>query len=413
MKEQLSNLPFLKKKKPAASTDDAEDLEAELAEDGDEDAAEAPAKASKKPAKTKPAAGAGWKLKLAQQVPSLAKLLKIDPAAEPSAPVSEEDATDVGLKAPAKKNNRQTIIRGTIVLGVLLAGYEILVPSEDAPEEIAPEAPAPKKRRDRRTAPPAPDATVAPVPTDATVSAPDPTPSVPSDAPAPTDTPVPADVTATTDTPTDVTIPTDAPVPTDVAATTDTPTPTDTTAPADVPGTTDAPVDSTIAADTPGPADQAPTPAPDIPSTTDVPATDAPPGPDAALPTLGGEGAVTDQVVDGVPGGEGDMTDKILEDLEKQLKANEEQNAVPVAKEYIRPPNYDYVGRGLVYNCLGKHWACIDAGSFQVCQQNHSYLKDKNKSKECYPDSVYQSNSACGWVQKSKITANTKTNFCE
>jgi hypothetical protein len=108
-----------------------------------------------------------------------------------------------------------------------------------------------------------------------------------------------------------------------------------------------------------------------------------------------------------------DMTDKILQDLEAQLKKDEQaQPAAVVIKEYVRPPSYEFTGRGLVYNCLGKHWACIDAGSYQLCRQNHGYLADKSKAKECYPDSVYENESGCSWVQKQKIVGNTKTDFC-
>lgn len=106
------------------------------------------------------------------------------------------------------------------------------------------------------------------------------------------------------------------------------------------------------------------------------------------------------------------MTEKILEDLEKQLKDNQTKTDAPVVREYVRPPSYDYVGRGLVYNCRGKHWACVDAGSYSLCEQNHSFLKLNGKPKECYPDSVYNTDRACGWMQKQKISQSAKTEFC-
>ena len=32
-------------------------------------------------------------------------------------------------------------------------------------------------------------------------------------------------------------------------------------------------------------------------------------------------------------------------------------------KAYVAPPAYDNLGRGLVYNCKGRHWACVDKDS--------------------------------------------------
>ena len=37
-------------------------------------------------------------------------------------------------------------------------------------------------------------------------------------------------------------------------------------------------------------------------------------------------------------------------------------------KEYIKPPSYERVGRGLVYNCAGKHWACVNKRSYFSCK---------------------------------------------
>jgi hypothetical protein len=119
--------------------------------------------------------------------------------------------------------------------------------------------------------------------------------------------------------------------------------------------------------------------------------------------------------------GEGDMTEMILKDLEKQMDGptagttaatGSTTSEEPISTVYITPPNYENVGRGLVYNCLGKHWACIDGPSFKICQQNKAALESQGKRKECVPDSVYQTDSGCGWVQRQKITGNAKTDFC-
>lgn len=428
-------MPFLKKKRQAAddAEEQVEELQKELSEEDEKDSDD-----EGKPVATVPA----WKLAVAKQLPALAKILKINPEAE----VSSADATDTSIKAkPAANKNRQTIIRGAIALAVLVAAADFLFPTSDTPEETV-EAPAPKKPKKKRPRPgDTPPATETPTPAEGTVAATPPTdiaatsptpadgtiPTTPTDptVAAPTDSTVPAPTDPTVAVPADPTTPVvpDATLPTEAPPTTDTPVVTETPVAPDS-TVTETPIPETPVAETPTsetpvvtesppveapvtetPPD-APTTSPDAPVSTDTPVPDG-----GEPPTPGGEGTATDQVVDGtVPtSGEGDMTEKILEDLEKQLKENQPATAAPVVKDYVRPPSYEYTGRGLVYNCRGKHWACVDAGSYSLCQQNHSYLKDQKKAKECYPDSVYQTDRACGWMQRQKITGNTKTDFCE
>lgn len=107
----------------------------------------------------------------------------------------------------------------------------------------------------------------------------------------------------------------------------------------------------------------------------------------------------------------GDMSDQILADLEKQLK--EKEGVSNNVSNYLNPPDYDYLGRGLVYNCKGKHWACIDGPSYKTCESNFSYLKNKNKAKECFPVSVFQTDRACQYIQKKKVSSNSETSFCQ
>jgi hypothetical protein len=106
-----------------------------------------------------------------------------------------------------------------------------------------------------------------------------------------------------------------------------------------------------------------------------------------------------------------DMSDQILADLEKQLK--EKEGVSNNVSNYLNPPDYDYLGRGLVYNCKGRHWACIDGPSYKTCESNFSYLKNKNKAKECFPVSVFQTDRACQYVQKKKVSSNSETSFCQ
>ncbi|MGE3608682.1 MAG: hypothetical protein AB7I27_03760 [Bacteriovoracaceae bacterium] len=106
---------------------------------------------------------------------------------------------------------------------------------------------------------------------------------------------------------------------------------------------------------------------------------------------------------------EDNLTDKILQDIEKQAKDNKE---VETKKEYVAPPDYDYRGRGLVYNCLGKHWACVDAPSYKICEDNSSSTKALKKAKECYPFNVYETQKGCESVQNRMVSSGAKTDFC-
>lgn len=104
------------------------------------------------------------------------------------------------------------------------------------------------------------------------------------------------------------------------------------------------------------------------------------------------------------------ITDQILEDLEKQV---ETKKPTQIKKEYVSPPDYEYFGRGLVYNCAGKHWACVDAPSYKTCEDNSSSVKYLNKKTECHPYNVYETAKGCQNVQNRMVSSSAKTNFCE
>lgn len=106
-----------------------------------------------------------------------------------------------------------------------------------------------------------------------------------------------------------------------------------------------------------------------------------------------------------------DITTKILEDLEKKVQADKGQ--IEEVVKYVPPPNYDNLGRGLVYSCKGKHWACIDAASYLDCQKNHKYNNAKGKSKECFPVEVYYTIKDCNKAQIKNIDSIVKTDFCQ
>jgi len=108
--------------------------------------------------------------------------------------------------------------------------------------------------------------------------------------------------------------------------------------------------------------------------------------------------------------GENNFNESVLKDLENQVK---EAKTVTEQKEYVVPPNYEYIGRGLVYNCTGKHWACVDGASYKICETNYAAVKYLNKPTECHPNNVFETQEGCEITQNRNITANLKTDFCE
>ncbi len=171
--------------------------------------------------------------------------------------------------------------------------------------------------------------------------------------------------------------------------------------------TTEAPATETPTTETPATETPTTTSPTTEPGQTETPVTDVPtsePTPDTA--------PVTTDTIDGTeptPGGDETITDQILQDLEKQAKGTK---PVEQKKEYVTPPDYEYRGRGLVYNCQGKHWACVDAPSFRTCEQNHSSVKYLGKKIECYPLSVYETLKGCENMQNRMVSSSAKTEFC-
>jgi hypothetical protein len=283
------------------------------------------------------------------------------------APKKKSAAVDDGddkKKAAKKKINPVVLIAVLGGLGFLFYESEEETTVETVPE-VKPVSRIKKVPKEDRpamgTEAPATDTAVAETPSDTTTPT-EPIATSPVDEPVEAE-PVPVDPVITDTTPSDPVI-TDEPVvdiPVDAAS----------TDPIDVPVVTDTPI---------------------IPD----PSLNAPESVDS---------------VDGqVPTDESSMTDKILEDLEKQVKKDQPKE---VKKEYVSPPDYEYVGRGLVYNCAGKHWACVDAPSYKTCEDNYSSVTFKKKTIECYPFNVYESTKGCQAMQNRVVSSNAKTKFCQ
>jgi hypothetical protein len=93
---------------------------------------------------------------------------------------------------------------------------------------------------------------------------------------------------------------------------------------------------------------------------------------------------------------------KIEEKLNKIITQVDEDTKAEV-KEYVAPPNYEIAGRGLVYNCVNKHWACVERESYFTCEKNSRWLKKKKKAPECAIQNVYSTDSDCQTTQKYNV----------
>lgn len=123
------------------------------------------------------------------------------------------------------------------------------------------------------------------------------------------------------------------------------------------------------------------------------------------------------------PTGELDQNlDSLIDSVEAKDKTATEAQAKKETKledkivaddVYMPPPSYDHLGRGLVYNCKEKYWACVDKLSYVNCNKNMKWNKTHQKPAECAVSSVYNSDDDCGVVQKYNISSSVPTPFCQ
>lgn len=127
--------------------------------------------------------------------------------------------------------------------------------------------------------------------------------------------------------------------------------------------------------------------------------------------TVAPEEIVPQEIID--PEMSTDMTKKLLENLQVKLK---EERVVQKDTEPLRPmsaPSYVAAGSGLVYNCKGGHWACIEADEFKKCRQNYAWNKSESIPIECYPFAFLDNDYDCETVQQEKVNSVPDLNFCE
>ncbi len=114
--------------------------------------------------------------------------------------------------------------------------------------------------------------------------------------------------------------------------------------------------------------------------------------------------------------------DSLIDIVDEKKISTEENSSKKVTKledkiveeeEYTASPTLETVGRGLVYNCKDKFWACVDKVTYVNCNKNMKWNKSHDKTPECAVDNVYSSDEDCGVVQKYNISISKPTPFCQ
>lgn len=118
-----------------------------------------------------------------------------------------------------------------------------------------------------------------------------------------------------------------------------------------------------------------------------------------------------DSLIDNVDG-KSKETEK-AENAVGEKKAPNLEDKIVADDVYVPPPVYDQLGRGLVYNCKEKYWACLDKLSYVACNKNTKWNKAHAKPAECVVQNVYNSDDDCSVVQKYNVSTSKATPFCQ
>ena len=89
------------------------------------------------------------------------------------------------------------------------------------------------------------------------------------------------------------------------------------------------------------------------------------------------------------------------------------KDKIVVDEIYIDPPNYEVLGRGLVYNCKEKFWSCVSKSAYLQCNKNMKWNKSNNKKSECAVVDVYNTDEDCQKIQKYNVAISKATAFCK
>ena len=116
--------------------------------------------------------------------------------------------------------------------------------------------------------------------------------------------------------------------------------------------------------------------------------------------------------------------DKSLDALIDEENKVNKQETTPVKKiqledkiveddVYVPPAPYDQLGRGLVYNCKEKYWACVDKAAYLICNKNMKWNKNHGKPAECAVQNVYNSEDDCNTIQKHNVSTGQLALSCD
>ena len=98
--------------------------------------------------------------------------------------------------------------------------------------------------------------------------------------------------------------------------------------------------------------------------------------------------------------------------LNQQMGEIVEKIEEPKVDKYVPAPQYSSMGRGLVYNCKDKHWACVDKDEFFACKDNEKWNTKNGKSVECHAVGSYSTTRDCRVVQVYNVNMAVKSDFC-
>lgn len=101
-----------------------------------------------------------------------------------------------------------------------------------------------------------------------------------------------------------------------------------------------------------------------------------------------------------------EMADKKKEDVNLVDK-------IVAEDKYTEPPTLEFSGRGLVYSCKEKFWACTNKTNYVQCNKNMKWNAANGKPTECATVNIYTSNDDCTTVQRYNISTNQPTPFCK
>lgn len=104
------------------------------------------------------------------------------------------------------------------------------------------------------------------------------------------------------------------------------------------------------------------------------------------------------------------ITEEILKNLEQQINQKMDKREETLTKQ--KPAQFNIVGRGLVYSCTGKHWACVDAANYLRCENNFKYFRFNGLNPECFPEQVYASDVDCARAQQRMVDYSINAKFC-